>query len=57
MKKFKSFMIIFNTIVAVACIAASICLMVKGSSSEKVLMLLIMAKLLMVEADIWEMKK
>lgn len=57
MKKLKSFMIFFNTIVAVTCITASICSMVKGSSSENVLTLLIMAKLLMVEADIWEMKK
>ncbi len=53
MKKLKSFMIFFNTIVAVACIGASICLMVKGSSSENVLLLLIMAKLLMIEVDIW----
>ena len=53
MRKLKSFMIFFNTIVAVACIGASICLMVKGSSSENVLMFLIMAKLLMIEVDIW----
>lgn len=56
MKKLKSFMIFFNTIVAVACIAASIYLMMKGSSSENVLILLIMAKLLMIEVDIWEDK-